>query len=599
MNRLSLQKQLLIYMVLLIAAPLLFITGFSNYFYARGIDEQATEYSTQMLDQVRMNIDASVSTVDRMIRYLSVNEDVIDYLRLDNFYSHGRIQLETAVRTQMQIYRDANTQLVGGILVAGENGLYASNELYRVTRYPLNKDAWYAEAVEAGGDMVLISSPIGRNIRNHRNYSANSIVTVVRAVNDPDTGELLGVIGVDMLTNAIEERIRDVTLGKSGYVFVQDGDGEIVYAPVNDTVYRIRQEWLEDAPNMHTIGGEQYQLLFTHSDVTGWGTVGVFRIGETPQSVGSLRRYTLIVAALSIVLATIVALSFSASFTDPISRLRRLMGEAENGHLDVSFDTQRYSGEIRQLGSSFNSMMDKIRGLLDLVYKEQKDKREAEIRTLQAQIKPHFLYNTLDTIRWMAEEHQAADIVKLVSALTRLFRVSLSRGREVISLADEMDHVCSYLYIQKVRYENKLNYEIDVPEELLTLRVNKLILQPLVENAIYHGIKQKRGDGHIRLSGMREGTQLIMQVEDDGAGMTMEKCAELNAALHAPAGTEYDHGYGIFNVNDRIRLSYGREYGLHYQINEQGGVTVQLRCPAITAEADNTAKSVHRGEESE
>lgn len=582
MNRLSLQKQLLIYMVLLIAVPLLFITAFGNYYYAKGIDEQATQYSTQMLDQVRMNIDASVSTVDRMIRYLSVNKDVIDYLRLDSFYSKDRIRLETAVRMQMHTYMDANPQLVGGILIAGENELYASNELYRVSRYPLNEDSWYIRATEAGGEMMLISRPIGRNIRNYRNYSVNSIVTVVRAVNDPDSGEMLGVISVDMLTNAIEERIRDVTLGKTGYVFVQDDAGDIVYAPVNDTVYRVRQEWLEDAPGVYTIEGERYQILCVYSDVTGWSTAGVFRMGETLQSVESLRKYTLLVAVISIILATIVSLTFSSSFTRPISRLRHLMGEAEEGHLDISFDTQKYSGEIRQLGSSFNSMIDKIRNLLDLVYKEQCDKREAEIRTLQAQIKPHFLYNTLDTIRWMAEEHQAADIVKLVSALTCLFRVSLSRGREVISLADEMDHVRSYLYIQKVRYEDKLNYEIDVPDELLSLQVNKLILQPLVENAIYHGIKQKRGQGHICLSGRSEGGRLIMCVKDDGAGMTAEKCAELNAALHTPAGTEYDHGYGIFNVNDRIRLSYGREYGLHYTVNDQGGITVQLTCPAIT-----------------
>lgn len=426
MNRISLQKQLLIYMVLLIAAPLLLITAFGNYYYAKGIDEQTTEYSTQMLDQVRMNIDASVSTVDRMIRYLSINEDLINYLRLENFYSKNRIELETAVRMQMRIYMDVNSNLVGGILVAGENGLYASNELYRMTRYPLTKDSWYIQAASADGEMVLLSRPIGRNIRNYRNYSANNIVTVVRAVKDPDTGKLLGVISADMLTNAIEERIRDVKLGKSGYVFVQNEQGQIVYAPVNETVYRIRSEWLEDAPSVHTIGKDRYQLLYTHSDVTGWGTVGVFQMGETLESVQSLQRYTLLLAILSILLATVVSLRFSFSFVGPISHLRRLMAEAENGHLDVSFDIHPYSGEIRQLGSSFNSMMDKIQDLLDLVYKEQRDKREAEIRTLQAQIKPHFLYNTLDTIRWMAEEHHAGDIAKLVSALTRLFRVSLS-----------------------------------------------------------------------------------------------------------------------------------------------------------------------------
>ena len=586
MNRLSLQKQLLIYMVLLIAVPLLLMMALGNYYYASGIDEQSTQFSIQMLDQVRMNIEASVGTVDRMLEYLAADEDVINYLRLENFYSPGRIRLETAVRDRMWIYFSADPQLVGGLLVAGENGLYASNELYRVARYPLTRDQWYIQAVQADGERVLISRPIGRNIRNYRGYSANNIVSVVRAVKDPDTGELLGVVIADLFTQAIEERIRDVTLGKSGYVFVQDSEGEIVYAPVNDTVYRIRSEWLQQEPGIHVINGERYQLLYTHSQVTGWSTVGVFRVGETLEQMESLQRYTVIAALLSIVLATVLSLRFSASFVGPISNLRRLMAEAENGNLDVSFDTRDYSGEIRQLGGSFNSMMDKIRELLGMVYKEQQDKREAEIRTLQAQINPHFLYNTLDTIHWMAEEHQALDIVKLVGALTRLFRVSLSRGREVISLAEEMEHVRSYLYIQKVRYESKLHYRIDVPESLLSLRVNKLILQPLVENAIYHGIKQKRGEGHILLTGARRGDTLVLRVEDDGAGMSPEKCAQLNQALRAPGEHGYDHGYGIFNVNDRIRLSYGREYGLRYEINDRGGITVELVCPAITQRAD-------------
>ena len=590
-ERLSLQKQLLIYMALLIAVPLLLMMALGNYFYASGFDEQSTEFSTQMLEQVRMNIESSVGTVDRMLEYLAMDEDVIDYLRLEDFYSPGRIRLETAVRDRMRIFADVDPALVGGLLVAGENGLYASNDLYRITRYPLTRDSWYAQAVAADAERVLISRPIGRNIRHYRNYSANSIVSVVRAVKDPETGELLGVVIADMRTQAIEERIRDVTLGKSGYVFVQDSAGEIVYAPVNDTVYRIRAEWLTQAPGIHVIDGQRYQLLCTHSDATQWNTVGMFPLGETPEQMASLRSFTVIAASVFIVLATVVSLRFSASFVGPISKLRRLMSEAESGNLDVSFDTRGYFGEIRQLGGSFNSMMDKIRSLLQMVYKEQRDKREAEIRTLQAQINPHFLYNTLDTIHWMAEEHQAMDIVKLVSALTKLFRISLSRGREVISLAEEMEHVRSYLYIQKVRYEDKLHYRIDVPEALLRLRVNKLILQPLVENAIYHGIKQKRGEGHIHLSGERRGDALVLRVADDGAGMPPEKCARLNEALRDGGGRACDHGYGIFNVNDRIRLSYGREYGLHYRINECGGITVELVCPAVPrSEAETEAE---------
>jgi len=225
--------------------------------------------------------------------------------------------------------------------------------------------------------------------------------------------------------------------------------------------------------------------------------------------------------------------------------------------------------------------MDKIRSLLQLVYVEQKNKREADIKTLQAQIKPHFLYNTLDTIRWMAEERGAIEIVQMVSALTKLFRIGLSRGREVIRLSEEIEHVKCYLFIQQVRYEDKLDYVIEVDEGCMRDLVNKLVLQPLVENAIYHGIKQKRGTGHIRVTARETGDKLILKVIDDGAGMTPEQCDRLNAALRAPGSAEYDHGYGIFNVSDRIRLSHGDEYGLSYGLNENGGVTVTIAHPII------------------
>lgn len=582
MKKLSLKAQLLIYMMILTCIPLLIFVTFSNQYSELAIDQQANDYATQMLKHVRMNVDSNVQTVDHITKYLASDPAVLDYLRLDSFYDENRIELETTVRDHMMIYYQENRDLVGGILIAGENELYASNEMYRITRtHPLNDDYWYQQAVRQSGGPVLISGPIGRNIRNYQELSSYDIVSVLRTVYDPETGELLGVICVDMLIDDIRNQIRDTTLGKKGYVFIRDAGGEIVYAPVNDTVYRIEAIPEDGGSAICTIGNERYQLIAAGSEITGWTTIGVFHMGEKPESIIEWRRVTLVLMFATVALTAMIAMYISGMFTTPISRLRRLMHEAEEGNLEVSFDADRYSGEIRQLGSSFNKMIDKIRALLQLIYKEQQDKREAEIRTLQAQIKPHFLYNTLDTIRWMAEEHQASDITSLVTALTRLFRISLSRGKEIISLSEEIEHVRSYLYIQKVRYEEKLNYEIKIPNDLLEMQVNKLILQPLVENAIYHGIKQKRANGHIIVEAQRQDAVLILRVKDDGAGMSAERCETLNRELAESNAREYTHGYGIFNVNDRIRLSYGREYGLHYEINSEGGITVELKCPAV------------------
>ena len=571
----SMQRQLLISMVLLIAVPMLLITIIGNLIYAAGIDEQATEFSEEMLSEVRNNIDITVGMVDQVIEYLSRDDDVLSFLRLEDAYDNHRLNTETMARKRTRSFMEINGGLLGGILIAGENDLYVSNEMYRATRVPLNRENWYQSALAADGERVLIARPIGRNIRSYRVLSPNDIVSVVRAVKDPENGSTLGVICVDMLTQGIEARIRSTRLGKTGYVFVRDGMGDIVYAPVNNTVYRIDAE---AGTSVQTIAGERLQILLSHSDITGWDTVGVFRMGETPELVNALHRYTLLMAIAAVLLATMLSLRFSKSFTRPITHLAELMGEAEKGNLEVEFRDADATGETVLLGQSFNSMIAKIRELLSLVYKQQQEKRRAEIRTLQAQIKPHFLYNTLDTIRWMAEEHNAPEIVNTVSALTRLFRISLSRGREIIPLSEEAEHVRSYLYIQKVRYEEKLNYTIDIPPELGDLKVQKLILQPLVENAIYHGIKQKRGPGHIEVCARQEDSLLVFTVADDGAGMSPEKCEQLNRDLTNEKAMP-DSGYGIFNVNNRIQLSYGKQYGLHYEINDTGGVTVTMTCP--------------------
>ncbi len=581
----TLRVQLLIYMILLILIPLSFMTFFGNYYYAQAIDEQATRYTTQMLKQVQINIDHNVHTIDQIIDYLSKDEAVLDFLRIDNFYSPRRIDSETNARLRMYNYVQANPELVGGILIVNAHDLYISNEMYRIARYPLVEESWYQQAVAQGGDRLLISKPIGRNIRNYRNYSTNDIVSVVSAIKDPDNGDILGVICVDMQLKVIENHIKDLTLGKSGYIFVMDERGEIVYAPVNPSVYRIRGEWIDEenvqAASIHTVEQERYQLMVAHSSVTDWRMVGAFQSGEVLEPVQQLRRYSLMIALIAILVATLTAFTFSASFTNPISLLRKRMYEAEEGNLNVRFETSRYHGEIAQLGTSFNKMMDKVRTLLRMIYIEQRQKREAEIKTLQAQIKPHFLYNTLDTIRWMAEERGATEISKMITALTKLFRIALSRGKDIISVAEEIEHVYCYLYIQQVRYEEKLTYSLDVDPRCPPYRVNKLILQPLVENAIYHGIKQKRGAGHIDIRVTLEDDRLIIYVRDNGVGMSEEKCAQLNADLRASRNTQYEHGYGIYNVNDRIRLSYGDAYGLSFSLNEDGGVTARIVHPAL------------------
>ena len=225
-------------------------------------------------------------------------------------------------------------------------------------------------------------------------------------------------------------------------------------------------------------------------------------------------------------------------------------------------------------------MLVRIEDLIQQVYIEQKNKRMAELKVLQEQIKPHFLYNTLDTISWMARDYGAGDVVRLVDALTNMFRIGLSRGRDYISVEQELSYVANYLYIQKIRYGGKLNYQIVKDEEILNEEVPKLMLQPLVENAIYHGMEFMDGDGEITLKVWKEGEDLYFTVRDNGLGMTREQVESLfsdSILVTSKKGS----GIGVKNVNERIKLYFGEEYGLRIDSEPDEGTEITIHLPAV------------------
>jgi two-component system, sensor histidine kinase YesM len=240
--------------------------------------------------------------------------------------------------------------------------------------------------------------------------------------------------------------------------------------------------------------------------------------------------------------------------------------------------------EITELGMSFNIMIGKIKELLDSKIKEQENLKKAELRALQAQINPHFLYNTLDTIIWMAEAKKTDQVVEIVSALSSFFRISLSKGADWITIGEEVERTRSYLTIQRMRYRDIMDFKIEVDDDVSRNTVLKLILQPLVENALYHGIKNKRQGGTIIVRAKRKGeNEVLLEVEDDGIGFTPEKLVQLRSELEDESGDiKLENGFGIGNVNKRIRLYYGKQYGLTVRSEYNTGTCVTLVIPAKT-----------------
>lgn len=296
---------------------------------------------------------------------------------------------------------------------------------------------------------------------------------------------------------------------------------------------------------------------------------------------------TLIIAvAITIVMLLIFLTAYSSritkEITKPLTQLTNRVEDITAGDFQMKEPIQASETEIQLLSDGFEEMVGKLNSLIDENKRVERRKRHAELELLQAQINPHFLYNTLDTIIWLIESDNKQVSIDMVSSLSSFFRFSLSRGKDVISLAEEEQHVLSYLQIQKTRYQDRMDYEIDIPEALHAYLLPKLTLQPLVENSIYHGIKLQREKGQIKVSAVDLGDKIELIVKDNGAGMTEERLDELKAALNNGEKV----GFGLRTVHQRIQLLFGDDYGLQLQSTEGVGTTVTAIIPKQKAEIE-------------
>lgn len=557
------------------------ITGTGNVIYQNSIEESSYANTMEIQNQVLKALDLIFQSVSDNVAALGAAPEFQEYLKVDEQKEQAqRVILESKVRDMLLRYSEHYEDYLN-IVTASEKGHYLSNDSYRIQKTPLTREDWYQEALKADGELVLTGNSLGRNLKSWKNYSTDSYVTAVQMVPDTESGKPLGVILVDLDIRSIQNLVEDITMGQTGFSYIQDSQGKVLYAPKNKVVYRMNPEWLSQGDSGQVrcnIEGEMYNVIYSRSSYIDLTAVGVFDWGKTIQGASQVRMASILIAVVIAVFAIVCSVVFAASITKPISKLSRLMKRAQTGDLTVRFDNH-YKGEIHQLGDAFNSMVAKTDELLKLVYQEQKHKREAELQILHEQIKPHFLYNTLDTIQWMAKGYHAQDIVDIVLALSNFFRISLSQGKEFISLEQEIAMVKSYLDIQKFRYEELFDYEVWTDPAILKCQVPRLSLQPLIENALYHGIKEsEREHGTIWIRVYPEGEDsVVLKVEDNGAGMTEERCRQLNQWFAQKERMAEVDAFGSLNVNDRVRMFYGEEYGLHYYLREGGGVIAELR----------------------
>ena len=402
------------------------------------------------------------------------------------------------------------------------------------------------------------------------------VVTISKKMKDVSGNEIQ--VAVDISFYNIADYVDDVGIGQHGYCYIADDGGNIVYHPQQQLIYASLKE--ENQTNMENGTYIKSNVIYTVNSLENcdWHIVGVCYVDEMITSKVE-RVVSSLVVILSIVLAGTVFLGsvFSDLFSKPVKSLVKAMGDFEGDSSEFVYQPVRGTKEISALSDSFEHMAVRIQKLMEKVRQEEITLRKTELKALQAQINPHFLYNTLDAIAWMCEAGRNEDAVEMVNALARLFRISISRGHELIPIEKELQHAQSYLHIQNFRYKNQFQYTFDVDETCLQYYCNKITLQPIIENAIYHGMDRMVDEGMIRIGIHQMDDKIIFTVEDNGVGMTEEQCMEV---LQKEPGDRA--GIGIKNVNDRIKIYFGEEYGLAIESELDEGTRVTITMPKIT-----------------
>lgn len=545
--------------------------------FSSATGELVAENSQRVLAQVNLNLDSYLRSMMRV-------SDTM-YYRVIKSADLGRDSLTAPMEL---LYEDDRDSLVSIALFDLRGGLVSAVPLSTLKQpADLTQTGWFLSALQKKENLHF-STPHVQDLFEDPDYHYQWVVSLSRYVQLTRDGATEGgVLLVDMGFAGIEQVCRNVELPNGGYLYLIDGSGELIYHPRQQLIYSGLQEENNQAAARYRDGthseefqGQRRQVTVKTVGYTGWKLVGVVPVeGGFVSDSRQIFLFGLSLLLFSIFLMAFLNFRISAHISDPIRRLEQSIKELEAGREEVEIE-EGGCYEVQRLGHSIRSMVSTMRHLMDDIIEQEGQKRRSELEVLQSQINPHFLYNTLDSVIWMTEAGRYEEAIQMVTSLARLFRISLSRGKSIIPLADELEHARHYMNIQQIRYKNKFTTQINALPGTDGLYTMKLIVQPILENAIYHGMASAEDDGLITVTAQREGEDLVIDVADNGLGMRPEVAASLLDEDRPEIRTS-GSGIGVRNVHRRIRLTFGDRYGLTIFSEPDEGTTVRIRLPAL------------------
>ena len=558
---------------LAILLPLVLILSIVFYSYsAKIVLKQSLEQTREIVEQFSISLDNYMGLMRNKMEILADSPTIQEELNThqdkediknDSFYSRNkRIR-----RIMLQIYSSVTMNDVE-IYGINETNHYLSlwSKKYEIP----DKDILFENANLSKGRSVLVN-----------NINDADTIQMIKMVKDLQTYKPIGYIRFGLKRNYIEKMAKNINFGSDGSVVIFDENLNKISGIVHDSVLsKLLKEKLSIGNFSYSEGKNEYTAVHIHSDSTGWTTVGVIPLRYINKDLAGIQYLTVIIIVLTIIIGVTVSVIIAQSLISPLEKTVNALEKFSRGDFAVRLKENRCD-EIGKLNRIFNKAIKEINELMQKVTQSEILNKEMEFKTLQSQMNPHFLYNTLDTINWLAFKEKQTEICNLVAAISSLIRASISNKKSIITIEQELDYVKNYIYIQHIRYKDRFDIIYDIDESLLKQAVPKLIIQPIVENAIIHGIENSKNKNLLYISVKRENECIIIIVKDTGIGMTDEKVSELlKEPLNAEGDEQKAHtNLGLYAVHKRIQLMYGDLYGLTVQSQAGEGTTVTLHIP--------------------
>ena len=545
--------------------------------YERTLERQVLSDSQKLIGQVEINLNTYLRSMMR-------SSDAVYY----NVIKKVDFDKDDISRELSLLYEANKDNLVSIACFTRDGELLGAAPVGSLKKnVNITAQSWFEDASDKMENLHFSDLHV-QNIFENKSGRYYWVVSLSRGVELTNDGKMSGgILLVDMNFSGIQQLFTEVNNDGKGYVYLIGRDGEIIYHPRQNLIFsNIIQEnnqtasTYDEGVHNEEFQGEQRVVVVKTVGYTGWKIVSVVSKESLFSDLNQTRMMALLNLVLAIFLMIFVNQYVAVRITDPLKKLEKSIRGIEMKQQPVVYIGG--SPEIQHLGLTIRFMVEELQELTDKMVKEQEEKRKNELDALQSQINPHFLYNTLDSIMWMIESERYEDAVSMVQALGRLLRISLSRGKNVISVGDELQHARSYLAIQKYRYKNKFTSYFEVEPDIEQYKTIKLVIQPLIENAIYYGMEYMDGEGEIHIRAYTREQDLYLEVEDNGPGMPEEQVEHLLTG--GEKARQKGSGIGLKNVNQRIQLYFGTQYGLEIESEPDEGTVVRIHIPKTTEE---------------